>query len=70
MKTADKRLLVGRKIVGFDLHPFDDGKGGKAYAPVITLDNGAAIAFDVDETEVGAYGVRPLYFSRGLKGQQ
>ena len=62
MKLATARLLVGRKIVAFDARPFDDGRGGTAHDPCITLDNGAVLVFSVQELEHAAgYGVEPLY---------
>lgn len=61
MTLAIPRLLVGRTIVAVDLHRFDDGRGGKAYRPILTLDNGATLSFTVQETELAVYGVRPDY---------
>ena len=61
MPLATSRLIAGRRILRIDLNPFDDGRGGTAYAPVIWLDNGAKLIFDVAETDVGVYGVTPDY---------
>lgn len=61
MTLATARLLVGRAIVAVELRPFTDGRGGTAYDPVITLDNGARLTFSVAETAVGVYGVDPNY---------
>ena len=62
IKVADPAKIVGRKIVEFKLQPFDDGRGGIAYDPIITLDDGSFLAFDVIETEVGeCYGIRPMH---------
>lgn len=61
MTLAIPRLLVGRTIVAADLRPFSDGRGGKAYRPVFTLDNGARLTMEAQETDVGDYGVRPDY---------
>lgn len=51
MTLATAHLLVGRTIVAADLRPFSDGRGGKAYRPVLTLDNGATVEFTVQETD-------------------
>ena len=57
MKPPRKRQLVGRKILDFRRCQFADGRGGIAYDPEIILDNGTAIRFVVQETDVGEYGV-------------
>jgi hypothetical protein len=62
MAIANARLLVGRTITAFHLNSFSDGKGGTAHNPVLYLDNGAKLAFSTEETEVGEYGVTPLYW--------
>lgn len=64
MTLAIPRLLVGRTIAAVDLRPFTDGRGGKSYRPILTLDNGATIEFTVQETESSEYGVRPDYNAR------
>lgn len=64
MTLAIPRLLAGRTIVAVDLRPFPDGRGSKAYRPVLTLDNGATLSFTVQETESQEYGVRPDYSAR------
>ena len=73
MTLAIPRLLVGRTIVAVELNARPDGRGGKAYAPVLTLDNGATLTFAVQGTDVhgeldgiayheaGDPGVRPEY---------
>jgi hypothetical protein len=53
---ATKRHLVGRRIMAVDFRPFDDGRGGTAHNPVLTLDNGRRVTFTTEETEVGEYG--------------
>jgi len=68
MKIATARLLIGRKIVAFDLRPFDDGRNGTAHSPIFTLDNGATITFTTEETDIGDYGVFPRYFPKAKKG--
>lgn len=55
--------LIGRTIRRIVLRPFGDeraGDGGIAYDPRIELDDGRGLAFLVQETEVGEYGVLPL----------
>lgn len=54
--NATKLDLVGRTIVAIDFRPFSDGRGGGATAPKITLDNGRALWFTTQETDVGDYG--------------
>lgn len=58
--TWDKRKVIGRRIVDVELRSFPDGRGGRAHAPQIILDNGRAIRFVVEETEHGEYGVQPV----------
>lgn len=53
-------MLIGKRIQDIDLRPFDDGRGGSAYDPVIILGDGTRIVFHVQETEVGQYGVEFL----------
>jgi hypothetical protein len=64
MRPASARLLVGRRIVGYDPRPFDDGRGGVAHNPAIVLDNGAQLTFTTEETEVSEYGVSCNYHPR------
>lgn len=73
MTLAIPRLLVGRTIVAVDLRSYADGRGGKAYCPIFTLDNGATVTFTVQEVDIhgkqdglpfhesGDSGVRPEY---------
>jgi hypothetical protein len=62
---ANARLLVGRRIVGFEPNRFPDGRGGTAHDPRIILDNGAVLRFLTEEVEGGeGYGVAPLYFAK------
>jgi len=58
--------LIGRKITGVDLRPFDDGRGGETYRPRLTLDDGSVVAFVVEETDApgNEYGIRPMIFNR------
>lgn len=55
-KMPSARSLVGRRIVAFDPGPFNDGRGGTAHNPSITLDNGVVLRFMTEETECGEYG--------------
>jgi ribosomal protein L37AE/L43A len=43
------------------MHPFDDGKGGIAHAPIIRLEGGAYLSFVTQETDVGEYGTEITY---------
>ncbi len=65
MTRATARLLVGRRIVGFELRTFSDGDGvleATHHDPIILLDNGARVTFMVTETDSGdAYGIDPQY---------
>jgi hypothetical protein len=56
MSMVSKRQLVGRRIVDFHPGVFDDGRGGTAHEPRITLDDGSQLYFIVEETE-GEYGI-------------
>jgi len=58
---AMARLLKGRTIVGYKSGAFRDGRGGWAHDPRLILDNGAVIAFNTEETEVGDYGTAIIY---------
>lgn len=58
MKRATAKQLVGRRIVAVDFRPFPTGRGrGRATNPVITLDDGSVLTFEVEETEGLDYGV-------------
>lgn len=58
---ASARLLTGRRIVGFDSNPWDDGRGGTAHSPRMVLDNGARLTFLTEETDQGEFGTCVLY---------
>lgn len=60
MRQARKMDLLRRRIVAVDLRPFPDGRGGRAFDPLLVLDDGSTLSFDVTETDVGAYGVRVM----------
>lgn len=66
MRTRD---LVGRTIVAVDLQRFSDGKGGWAFDPVLTLDNGRRLGFSVQETDTGEYGVELLLSAPAPRGE-
>ena len=51
------RKCIGKRIKRIRLRPFPDGRGGRAYDPIIELDDGTRIQFYVQETDVGEYGV-------------
>ncbi len=53
--------VEGLRIVRVEMNPFDDGRGEHAYNPVIVLADGSRLRFDVQETESGEYGVRPVH---------
>ena len=52
------RALVGKAIRHVSLHPVPDGRGGAVCSPVIEFFDGSRLLFDVQETDVGIYGVR------------
>jgi len=57
---AKTRHLKNRKIVAVEWRPFKAGylaATRTTYDPILYLDNGTALIIDVDETEVGRYGV-------------
>lgn len=65
MTRATARLLVGRTIVAYDAKPFNGGRRAHRsvhYDPIITLDNGATVAFSGTETEIGDTGVDVTYY--------
>jgi len=52
-----QRYLVGKRIVGVELRPFDSGHKGSrrwTFDPVFILDDGSRVAFSVDETDHGS----------------
>lgn len=55
MRTNTSKLK-GKRILGVDLRPFQDGRGGVAFDPIIYLDGGICLTFTVKETETD-YGV-------------
>lgn len=63
MRSPNKRELVGRTIVDFDLRPWSD-KAGRYTDPLITLDDGSRLHFTTQETESGEYGVAIRRFKR------
>ncbi len=56
-----KKMVIGQKIIGFQLRPFWDSGGYKHYNPVIKLKNGIWIQFLTTEMLDGEdYGVEPI----------
>jgi hypothetical protein len=53
------KSVLGKKIVSFRLHPFDNRRGGTNYDPVLTLDDGTTLRFETQEGE-DEYGVKPI----------
>lgn len=64
--NATKCDLIGRRIVDVKWNYFDDGRGGKASAPALYLDNGQMLFFSTQETEHGEYGTA-LCITKRLK---
>ena len=54
--------LVGRTVVAVDPHIFDadPAHGRWTSDPTIVFDDGSALSFIVDETEIGEYGIHPV----------
>lgn len=67
MARFNPKWIIGRTIVACDMRPFQANdptlKGTKetAHDPVITLDNGAKLYFQTEETEIGEYGTSVVY---------
>ncbi len=60
-RAPQARWFQGKTIDFVDWHPFDDGRGGTAHDPVIYFTDGSSLSFLAEETEVGEYGIRPIY---------
>ena len=58
------RRLVVRRIKLFDPGAFPNGRGGKAHAPRMVLDDGTVLHFEAEETDVGRYGVKVIAVRR------
>jgi hypothetical protein len=59
------KLLRGKTIASVALFPFTRGNGsGAATDPVITFTDGSCLRFNVEETEMGEYGVTLHYPGR------
>lgn len=69
------KWIIGRTIVACEMNPQparDYGSGSPEtifHTPVITLDNGATLMFDAEETDFNVYGVNIDYLppKRGRK---
>ena len=62
---ATARDLIGRTIISVDFCRFDNGRGGKATDPVLTLDTGQRVWFSTQETESSGYGTSILIDNKG-----
>jgi hypothetical protein len=60
-----KKQVLGKKIIKIELNRFSTKVFGNpfTYDPVIILEDGTRITFNVIETEVGTYGVEPIIVS-------
>jgi hypothetical protein len=65
MKAPQTHLFKGKVVDRVDWRPFDDGRGGIAHDPLIIFTDGSALAFMTQETDVGDYGVLPVYQKKG-----
>lgn len=61
------RLITGRTIYQISLRHFDNGRGGFATDPTITLDDNTWLEFTVEETETGEYGIAVYHYSSDEK---
>ena len=50
-ERAKARTLIGKTIVMVALRPYDDGRGGIAFNPLISFTDGTALTFQAQETE-------------------
>lgn len=66
-RMVSANQIVGKTIVGFDAGPFDNGRGGTAHKPSITLNDGTTLLFITEETDVADYGT---FIGRYPKFQQ
>jgi hypothetical protein len=57
------KWLRGKTISNVEMRPFEDGRGGKAHAPVIRFTDGTCITFTAEETEAES-GVGITYHKR------
>lgn len=64
MRRQGGRRLIGRTIVDVDIRPVWDAERGRYTTdPVLYLDNGARVTFNVEETGSGSdYGIRLHYW--------
>lgn len=61
-RPARPQDVEGRRIAKLHLNRFADGRGGFACDPVIVLDDGTRLYFEVQETDAGGYGIRVVRF--------
>jgi len=67
---AAASAMEGRTIVRADLHEWDDsavapeGLAQTCHTLVLHLDNGAQVQFEVQESELGKFGVTPEYYPK------
>ena len=62
MALARRAWIEGKRVVTFSVYTFDDGRGGVAHAPKLVFDDGSELDFVVEETDVGRYGICPVYW--------
>lgn len=53
--------IEGKRVAVVRWRPFEDGRGGTTYNPVLHFEDGSILTFVAEETDVGEYGVRPVY---------
>jgi len=70
MSLARRSWIEGKRVVTFNLYTFDDGRGGVAHIPQLVFDDGSELDFVVEETDVGSYGIRPVYWPSKRRRQR
>lgn len=61
MSGFDPRWIRGKTVANVEMRAFDDGRGGRAHAPVVFFTDGSMIWFTTEETDVGSYGTSISY---------
>lgn len=57
MRSSFAKEIVDKRIVGFHLNPFRDGRSGITHDPTIVPEDGSWLRFVVEKTDTGEYGI-------------
>lgn len=60
----DKRRILGRRITRVEMNKFRDGDAW-AYDPIIYLDNGKIVRFEVKKTKTGKFSITLIVTDEG-----